>query len=361
MEPLNPHLYQHLRTAFGKVRIANAGCLSEVTYSRDHAYRSGRLKATVSGGEEYVVNCPFCNDTRGRLSIHHRWGTYDRRTRDDFLHLAYCFNERCISTREQQKQLYAVVFPTGMYANRYVLPVKPVKPDPAPIRIAMPHSTPLGELAEDHPALQYLRTRGFSPAIHGKLYGIRYCENAITARPQIKEPRLIVPVYGFDRFPPAVEGGKGIVNRKLVGWQARLIGAAPAEKKYLTAYGMRKSQVLYRLVDVLRRPGPVVLVEGVVDAWKVGGNGIAMFGKTISAAQCELVIRELRGRPVVVLLDRDAEHDANSVCEQIARGRRVARDAAPVVVGLVPCGRKDPGECSTAELRSAVQAALAAS
>ena len=65
----------------------------------------------VQYGETYKVSCPFCSDTRQRLWINHHWGVRDEKTNDDLLHLAHCFNDDCINTREVQKELHAMVFP----------------------------------------------------------------------------------------------------------------------------------------------------------------------------------------------------------------------------------------------------------
>jgi hypothetical protein len=72
------------------------------------------LKVKSQGGEHYAVNCPYCNDTRARLSFSHRWGTVDERTGQKLLHLVNCFNEHRIDTRDKQQILYDVLFPRLM-------------------------------------------------------------------------------------------------------------------------------------------------------------------------------------------------------------------------------------------------------
>ena len=118
MMPLNSVLYERLSEEFRRVDVTNEGMPARVTYWPDHVYRQGRLKAQVSDwGETYHVNCPFCIDTRRRLYLSHLWGVRDQRTRDDMLHLAFCQNDGCLSTRERQKELHAMVFPAGRYAG----------------------------------------------------------------------------------------------------------------------------------------------------------------------------------------------------------------------------------------------------
>lgn len=77
-----------------------------------------RLKfRIIEWGESYRVNCPFCTNMRHRLYVSHRWAVDDRETRDDNMHLVKCFNDDCVSNRESQKQLHAMVYPLGFYAR----------------------------------------------------------------------------------------------------------------------------------------------------------------------------------------------------------------------------------------------------
>ena len=108
---------------------------------------------------------------------------------------------------------------------------------------------------------------------------------------------------------------------------------------------MQKSRLLYGLPQAVKAKGPVVVAEGMADVWRVGPGGVALFGKSISPVQIKLILRHLRGRPIVVLLDGDAEDEAKKVCGLI-RQARLQADNAPVVVGKLPAKRKDPGECT---------------
>ena len=108
--PLNPLLYHCLQTTFKHVGIVNDGMRAQVSHRPDWTYREGRLRAEVSDwGEVYKVNCPFCNDIRQRLCISHLWARTDEQTRDDMLHLVKCHNDDCVSNRERQKELHALV------------------------------------------------------------------------------------------------------------------------------------------------------------------------------------------------------------------------------------------------------------
>lgn len=96
MEPLNPVLLNALQTIFGRVRVSKQGEERQVAYFPDYTTGKPRMRAnTAEGGEEYVLNCPFCGDRRGRFYVNHAWGTYDTVTGSWNYHLIHCFNEDC--------------------------------------------------------------------------------------------------------------------------------------------------------------------------------------------------------------------------------------------------------------------------
>ncbi len=110
----------------------------------------------------------------------------------------------------------------------------------------------------------------------------------------------------------------------------------------------------------IKSEGPVVVVEGVTDAWRLGPGAVALFGKSIATEQSQLILRYCLGRPIVVLLDADAEDNARRVCQKIRNSRIAAGDKSPVVIGKLPAGRKDPGECTSKEAWKAVEKAMTA-
>lgn len=131
-----------------------------------------------------------------------------------------------------------------------------------------------------------------------------------------------------------------------------------AGPEYFTARGMRKSELLYGLPPAIKTEGPIIVVEGVTDVWRLRTNAVALFGKTISTTQCKLLLRYFEGRPIVVFLDRDAVAEARKVCEKIRTSRITAGDEAAVVIAKLPRGRSDPGDCTYKEARAAVQKAI---
>jgi hypothetical protein len=361
LNPLNPELYRRLVAVFGRVKLANDGQQAIIRYAPDHTYRQGRDKAIViSWGETYSVDCPFCLDTRQRLYFSHTWGQKDVRTGDDMLFVVHCHNEPCLSTRARQKELHAIVYPFGRWADKVDVTVRPVKPPVvvAPAKIVLPQTKSLKDLHQLDPALRYLKKRGFDPAHLAAGDRMLYCYEDLTSNPPIRAPRLVIPIY----MPSAVQplSNSFAPAARLVGWQARLVGNPPnsSAPKYLTATGTQKSSLLFGLINAIKTTGPVVLVEGILDALKVGDNGLALLGCTISQSQCALIVRYFPGRPVVVMLDADAAAKAVEVQKCILAARRAAHDHGLVIIATPPMGKHDPGECTTAELAAAVAAAL---
>lgn len=350
---LNQRLYRNLERRFGKISITNLGSRTRVIYRPDHYFRKGKLKPEViEYGETYRVNCPFCTDTRQRLYINHLWAERDEETNDDMLHLAKCFNDECLATRKMQKELHAQIYPNGKF-GRSIVPypsVAQIESPPPLSPVNLPASVPLTELSRSHPAISYLRKRGFDAELLADAWAISYCEYNTCERPAFADTRLLIPIM-LPHLNPFAAGLD--TELRLVGWQARMLKPSTSRPKYLTSRGMKKNCVLYGLNEAKQADGPVVIMEGVTDVWRYGAGAVALFGKTISKVQVELLRRHLPGRPIVVLLDRDAAEEARKLREAIIIDRRQYGDLTPVRLGNLPAGRNDPGECTLAELRGA--------
>ena len=73
-----------------------------------------KSKQVIDSGEEYVLNCPFCGDTRHRFYINHMWGTKDDSSGSLNLWLMHCYNENCEENIENQDVLKALEFKTRL-------------------------------------------------------------------------------------------------------------------------------------------------------------------------------------------------------------------------------------------------------
>jgi hypothetical protein len=340
MPYLNPDLHQALTVAFTDVSVTSDGELRQVQTLPDWQ-DGGRLRSqVVASGEQYRVNCCYCNDTRQRLYFSYQWAQPDDGS--DNLHLVKCFNEDCLATRARQKALLKRVYPLGR--ERCPSPLAVPAVTPAPFVPSLPDGilVPLDALADAHPAVAYLRQRNFDPAALWETWQVQFCELSVTARPSPSQ-RLVIPIYTLE---------SQTVTR-LAGWQARYVGeCADDVPKYLSCKGMKKSQLLYGLPAAVGSQGPVVLVEGPTDVWRLGPGAVALFGKDMSRQQQELLDRHLAGRPVVVFLDRDAQDKAAELQTTLLGRGRVA------VLAALPEGRDDVGDCTCEEAWQQVALAL---
>ena len=312
--PLNPRLYDALQRSFRQIEISNAGIPRRVTYLPDWD-RAGRKKVVeIESGEFYRVSCPYCMESRQRLYINHDWGETDPETGRQNLHLAYCFNNHeCLTTEANRRSLYHRIYPIGR-SRRESRQVQPaIAPPLAPREFFLPQGLiPIHELPLPHPAAAYWLQRGFDLQELGHWWQVAYCDQDPTASPPIYQ-RVVVPIY--ERQASFKESQ---ATQRLAGWQARIIQkAGPQIPKYLTCRGMQKAQLLYNLPLALQIPGPVFVCEGVADVWKVGPAGVALLGKSLSSRQKTLLITHFSQRPIVVLLDVDAQEEARKIVREL--------------------------------------------
>jgi hypothetical protein len=331
--PLRPELYQRLQRRFSPVAVACEGEAFRGRVITDLRTGKKKLNAEVPG-EYYRINCPFCKECRQRLWINHRWGLYVPDLDSANLWLAICYNANCLALPGRAKHLYDWVFDDcarGLYPD----PVLPgVRAPAGPGRFQPPGEVMLLEqVPPDHPACQYVQSRGFDPARLSTEYRVGLCVNAAPGLTDLVFGRLIVPVF---------------FRGKAVGWQARLVGESSARTvpKYYTMPGFRKSEYLYNF-DVASRYPFVVVCEGVTGVWSFGPEAVALLGKQASTAQVRLLQSTWKSGAVIVLLDGDAEDEAQKLFDALANGVR-----AKVLVRL-PNGQ-DPGDWPEAELRRMV-------
>lgn len=370
MQPLNQTLFRALERRFERVEIANPGARAIVSYEPYYDPRSGKRRMTVrvTDGEQYKVNCCFCSDTRMRLYFSYLWGTRDERTGSQLLHLAHCFNEECVDTREKQLQLlnslHSLYWERLRARREACLGISSASPAPAPEEevpvVVEPVEMPLGCSAkkgriQSSEARRYLRSRGFDPRELERAWRVSYCEFSDNPAPRVVD-RIVIPIFGI---LTAKYSATGKLRTKLVGWQARAIGEVEkGEPKYLTCRGMKKTQQLYGLPQALETKGPIVICEGVTDVWRLRTNAVAIFGKELSRHQEALLLEHFQGRPLVVFLDRDARQQAEKVVQQLRTRRALMDDEAVVAIGRHPKGLNDIGDCTYAEAWKRVARAL---
>lgn len=330
--PLNPNLYTLLEREFGAVRIVCEGEATQFNYTFDLI--TGKSRMTISphsNGERYAVNCPYCNDTRRRLYIHHLWGVYNKETDSHNLWLMMCYNDNCINAdtsryREMQERVWGF----RNASERNVVHILPgIVEEEALCEATMPGNWyNMADLPQTHPAVTYLTSRGYDVPQLTKDWEIGYCERAL---PQYKraQDRIIVPVRMDD---------------VLYGWQCRYVGdldwKATGVPKYYSMPKMAKRFLFYNF-DRAKTKAWCVLVEGPTSAWNVGEHAVASMGKSLSTRQKELLLGHWGQGAVVILFDGDAPGiEATQEVVDFLQGRM--RNVIPV---YLPAGR-DPGNCS---------------
>ncbi len=358
-EVLNPGLYAAL-SSWGDAGISNAGEPRRVRYFPNHRYPKRPRVEVVERGEEYQINCPCCGDRRRRLSVNQCYGIPDRRAGTNNRHLLHCYNQKCHLSRRFQKMFWSQVCKAGYNRKvRLVIPAPTEQKPKPPIAISLPAPTvPLHLLPRDHPACNYLSSRGFNPVDLAIRWGVTYCEHAPDSKPEVKR-RIVVPICAI-RADPSANNDYREPETVLMGWQARSIDDLGGSVKYLSASGLKRNNVLYGLAEALPFDVPLVLVEGVTDCWRYGTGAVAIFGKKTQLSRHQ--VRQLNqfapGRPIVILLDRDAHQEARSLRQQLRTARAIGNGDNRVVLASLPDSVDDPGDATRKELQHCVAEAL---
>jgi hypothetical protein len=309
---LNLTLYRLLQQRFGTVWVANDG---ERMTGRVVTAGNRLRYAVLTSGEYYRVNCPFCNDTRGRLWINHRWGVgvgseVSHGTGfqgDPMWWAATCYNENCLESYTKRKQLAKDVW--DKLPRERSRPIEIDRGETTQLSLT-PRELPgqcvaLRSLNGNHHAIQYLRTRGLDPLRLNDMYGVVYCESA-PPPDTTASGRLVFPIHMYG-------------NR--VGWQARYVGDLDWKKTGVPKYYTQ------RQLHVKQTSPFCIVVEGVTDAIAIGPGAVALYGKSMSNAQFDML--SLNWRQVVVMLDNDAYKESEANCQRLQESVEAVRVQLP--------------------------------
>ena len=290
---INPQLYYSLVRQFGRVTIQHEGYEAD----KQLTFENGKYGLEYKHGEYYVLNCPFCNDTKKRLYISYLWGVPEpERPWNARLNLALCFNDNCLKHRENRNYLAMVLL--------QLLPDQ--RPNPVVLLPGIVFSEQSREfeypgdcLPLNHPSLQqhaaigYLQRRGYDIETLASAFHVQVCTNAAPKFP-LMQNRINAPVFFKD---------------KQAGWQGRypedLNWKECGFPKYYNWPGMAKSEILYNH-DGAQRYRVIVLYEGVTKVWRLGLNGVAVLGSNVSPRQTAILAEMLGSDGALVLaLDPD--------------------------------------------------------
>jgi hypothetical protein len=345
---LNPRLYHLLDNNIpgGVVRIANEGQVHRQNTYYD--FQTERFRsARVCSGEEYQLRCFFCDDRSAHLSVSHLYGVPDKDT--DNLHLVHCYRRDCLGNPDNRHQCSIRVFGGLAHDHRtrgQHLPAPAEVEGPEgliePVELPQPFK-PIVELPPTHSARHYLWARGFDVRELWETWGVGYAPIFCTDRKAAG--RIIIPVR---------------LGGVCVGWQARYIGHVPkgsCVRKYLNPHGFPKRRLLYNY-DLASRAPFVVVCEGVTDVYAVGPCGVALFGKSASPQQEDLLVRHWGDKVILLLLDND-DNDAQVKAAQLEQRLRPRMRGGLLRVQLP--SNLDPGICPRGNLWEFLRATAAAS
>jgi hypothetical protein len=220
-----------------------------------------------------------------------------------------CFNEECLKRdTELYRTLYIQIYNLVNCHQRASYYVKGKAPILSTLELkegAAPGSlTQLKDLPPYHPAILYLRSRGYDIDELVHRWQLMYCERA---SPQFKlaENRIIIPI---------------VQNKIWVGWQARYIGdidfKATKICKYYTLPSMPKRLVLYNHDKALAQ-SMVIICEGPTSAWSLYPYGVALLGKNATIQQQRIIAKQCANKHVLIMLDGDAVADTTRLYNQL--------------------------------------------
>jgi hypothetical protein len=201
---------------------------------------------------------------------------------------------------------------------------------------------PLTELPEDHPAVQYLKSRRFDIQSLHTQFRVGFCVREAPENPEVDRYYKRLPC-GFRDTPQNRIIFHADVKGVQRGWQARIIeqvigdlkyylhpytnqwvamekkdastgkweplphvAAEPVQwkpSKYKTAFSSERNQMLMgfdaaiRWNQLMKLPKPLVMVtEGPLDAGRMGCGAVPLLGKFLSDAQANMLISKRRRR-----------------------------------------------------------------
>ena len=335
--------YDKLKAAAANIRKPKMAkvFMSQSELTKIMQNRFGSVKTSRGcNGVELLTTCPFCGKAE-KLSVnpskrvYHCWHCDSSGTLASLIGTNVTIAGALVvqDTPKEQKVVYPPSF------------------DPSQI-------IPLDGLSEDNPAIVYLKSRGFDPKELNDDYGFRYCRSGrwFPHVPFNSSNTIIIPIYSSTRF---------------LGWQSRLLydpkkvsdeameavgykerkdsGELKRPPKYLTSPGLRKQEILYN-IDWAKKFDTVVVTEGVFDCIRVGRQGVATLGKSVSDYQKKMLMS--LWRTVVLLLDPDAKTSQDRLVKDLTVS------GGPRIVPVSLKGYKDAGDCPRDELWRQINSAI---
>lgn len=240
-------------------------------------------------------------------------------------------------------------------------------------------TVPLHELPQDHPAVQYIARRRYNVEWVSKAYGLCYCTKAV---PQDRskgvvyspvtdglrntyEGRVIIPVrvdghvVGYQGRAVELKASNGTFVWNGASWvivkDADGNSTLPEGRKlnkYMSAAGMARNRMLFgydqaamwNLDNAMHGPrSRCVVVEGPLDALRIGPPAVAVLGASMSRVQAAMIA----GRFSRVIIAGDNDKAGGEAVGRIMEALKAAGvNMALVDAVKVPSG-KDLGDMET--------------
>ena len=340
--PLNPSLYSQLKKVFGKPRVSHQGIRFRFTDLDSSNGQRKRIYITQAG-EHYHISCPFCSDTRYRLSVSYMYRQELSGYRRAYF-LANCFNATHCLEDEDNRREFEALLDKG----------RPQLIDDASVRRGVDYSSELkaprmpgscvllNSLSPDHPSRMYVADERFlDPDRLSRVWGVSVCEDIDVYEHRFLVGYIIVPVWFRGKF---------------VGWQGRYPAASTPTKrwppKYFTMPGLPKTNILGNY-DHAAKFRSVVLVEGWFDVFGgAGPHGVLVFGSSISDTQMRLLRSTWTEGQIIYALDPDllTKPDSKERTERMLVQLKIAFPGRFVHVRLP--ADEDPGSLSRSAFRA---------
>jgi hypothetical protein len=193
---------------------------------------------------------------------------------------------------------------------------------------------PIGTIELNNQAKDYLYRRGFDPDYLIKKYNLRCCGPiGFIKNKNLFAFRIIIPIY---------------YQRNIISFQGRNY-TGKADVRYMTYPEdleiVHHKDILYGIDDV---PGNhVIIVEGILDKWKLGDYAAATFGTGYTDAQVNLIAS--RFEKVSIMFDPEAE--AQKKAEELYKKLKGLRVKSEIIV----LSEGDPGSLSDKDAKEIVK------
>ena len=282
-----------------------------------------------TGGKWININCPFCEDDDYHMGFNLRTNHFN------CYKCGWHTQEQTVAKILQVSPGEAKRIVHEYRTGRASLRAPTEKDDKVHAKECF---LPLGSGGLKSRHLHYLKGRGFkNPSALAQLYGLKG-----TGCVGDYGHRIVAPIF---------------LKGRMVSYQARDITGksklpykACAEEKEV----IHHKHLLY--AEDLVPGDTVVVVEGIVDAWKLGPGAVATFGIGFSMEQ---VRRIARFKKRLILYDQDAKGDGQKAAKKLVSALMgFSGETARAWLADLKKGQKDPGDLPEDEARKLMKGLL---